>query len=143
MRHLIRLVETYMTEAASPYEGWWIKPDGSLHDCDHAHDWHHAQIALQDFPPEDDEDEDDEDDGGDVAISAAFMSGWIRGSYVVGQLLHVGWNEPPTTAAKNTLLAWMRAHATSFPKIEVAAGDVMPETFDDMRRAIGYVRKTV
>lgn len=120
-------------------EGWWIKPDGELLECDHDHDWHHAQIALDYYPPDDADDlEADDDDGGDVAIMTAYMDGWIRGSYVPNEELAIGFRTAPTKAANRTLIAWMQQHDI-FPSITIHTPTAVRQ-FEDMAQAIRLVR---
>lgn len=69
-----------LAEVWKPWTGHWITDAGDIHDIDHGEaDVHHAQVALDHFPPEPEE-EDPDDDGGDAAIVAALYSGWIRTS---------------------------------------------------------------
>jgi hypothetical protein len=111
-----------LTEGQDALGGFWIDEHGDLLECDHRSDWHHAQIALERFPPdEDDLDSDDpDDDGGDGAIYAAYESGWIRASQY-GDSLGISWRQKPSRAAFNTLMRWLSAKGQGLRTFHVSA----------------------
>lgn len=124
--------------------GFWITRDGDLELCDREDGMHHAQVAAEilDIDPEDEEYTDDFDDG-DTAIFMAYKEGWIRGSWMIGEVLGIGWKTQPSRAAANALLAfWRDGHATGFKRY---AFDTPKESrsFTDAKEAYAFLRQAL
>lgn len=127
-------------------DGWWITTQGKIIDVDYDNDWHHSDIAWNEFSPEDheyDQHADDDDYGVDRSeasedmIVQALEHGWIRGcgyyrSYAIEY-------RKTTPQAKNALLQWLRTYGPAYERISIHRNSEFVE-FTDIKKALAYVR---
>ena len=126
MRSLIDIITEKLAGPAL-LDGFWIDASGEMLECDHRHDWHHADIVSFEFKTDE-----------DTAENNAFQAGWVRGCWY-DKVLTVEWATRPSEAARKTLLRWLTSYAAAFRSIYVD-GPGGEANFTDTRAAINNVK---
>lgn len=123
--------------------GFWITDEGDLELCDHRQR-HHADIAMDLLADELDDEDADEDRLGDLAMATAYLTGWIRASWLLGRELVIDWRYPPSPAAANALLSfWRDGLAKGFARYVIAPSSQPDRTFLDAKEAYAYLQQAL
>ncbi len=127
----------------TPTLGCWIEPNGEIHKCDHDKDWHHADIALDNFDVDPDDNGIYDEYSRQAALDAAKEDSWLRISAMDTMSLSIDWSSSLTPQQKTSLLSVIAdARKHYFTNYYIEAGTTFLQ-FDNFNKFYNELKRLI